>query len=498
MTSTTRNVGTSNRAQQRNDTVLLANLEAERATLASLMRIPDARDAAQRMINLGIGIDLFTGPINREAYTAISESLIDGTTPDAATLRAVISQAALIEVETSLREQVSGAGLPSYVSLLKKAHHNRERHDACAAMAKQLAAGASLTDLRAALSEIERIEAADGQPLSEGVILESAALIPPKAVQWLWHSWLAMGKLHILGGVPGTAKTTIALALAATVSSGGRFPDGSTIPPRSVVIWSSEDDVEDTIIPRLIANRADRDRCHIVRAIHDKRGKRRLFDPSKDLPQLQAALEKSNDTGLVILDSLADAVTGDSHKNAEVRRSLFPVRELAEAANLAVLGIAHFNKSVGSDAMSRIMGSVGFAGMARLVMVAFAHQEHGHLLMRAKSNFGPDNGGYQYEVQQTPLQNHIGLSASQILWGNHVEGNATDLLRQGETGDDRPAATKNARTFLKNLLSGGAVQQATVEQSAQKAKVSMRTLHRIKKELQVHSKRVGNLWYWGY
>lgn len=441
MNDKARNTGTGSHAPQNNGVDLLVNPEAERAVNGQLCRLAldDLRLTAKAIVEQGISVDLFTQEESRALFTAITTRIAQGVPVDLATLGNATSQAVRIEFETSLSAHASAANLPVYVKLLHNAYHARQRHAACTALAKLSAAGADLSTLRAALSDLERIEAANGQPPPEGVILESTALIQPKAIQWLWHSWLAMGKLHILGGLPGTGKTTLALALAATVSSGGRFPDGSYAQPRRVVIWSSEDDAEDTIVPRLIANGADRSRCHIVRAFQDQRGKRRPFDPSKDLPQLQATLEKSGDTGLMILDSLADAVTGDSHKNAEVRRALFPVKELAEAAHLAVLGVAHFNKSVGSDAMSRIVGSVGFAGMARLVMVAFAHPEHGHLLMRAKSNFGPDHGGYQYEVQQTPLQNHIGLSASQILWGNHVEGNATDLLRQGETKDDRPA-----------------------------------------------------------
>jgi putative DNA primase/helicase len=415
---------------------LLVNLEAERATLAGVMRSPDAPTAAQNIIHLDIHLALFTRPTAREAFTAITAYLTDGIQPDAATLRATLNEAALIEVETSLQEHASAANLPIYAQLLHDAYHARQRHAARAALAKQLALGADLATLRAALSELERIDAADPRRQPGDILLESTQLIPPQALQWLWPSWLARGKLHLLAGLPGTGKTTLALALAATVSSGGRFPDGSTAKPGRVVIWSSEDDVEDTIVPRLIANGADRRRIDVVRAVQDHHGQR-LFDPATDLPQLQATLEKSGDTDLVILDSIADAVTGDSHKNAEVRRALFPVTKLAEAAQLAVIGVAHFNKSVGSDAMNRIVGSIGFAGMARLVMVAFAHPAHGHLLMRAKSNLGPDNGGYRYEIQQTPLQNYIELSASRVLWGNHIEGSANDLLRQGEIGDGR-------------------------------------------------------------
>jgi len=40
-------------------------------------------------------------------------------------------------------------------------------------------------------------------------------------IEWLWPGWLAGGKIHIIGGAPGSGKTTICMKLAAIVSSGG-------------------------------------------------------------------------------------------------------------------------------------------------------------------------------------------------------------------------------------------------------------------------------------
>src|SRR6187455_3072436 len=87
-------------------------------------------------------------------------------------------------------------------------------------------------------------------PLPE-VNITCAADIKPERIRWLWDGWLARGKLHIFAGQAGTGKTTIALALAATVSTGGRFPDGTRAPVGHVLIWSGEDNAKDTLIPRL-------------------------------------------------------------------------------------------------------------------------------------------------------------------------------------------------------------------------------------------------------
>ena len=96
------------------------------------------------------------------------------------------------------------------------------------------------------------------------VILTRGSDVQPVAVDWLWPGHLAAGKFHLIGGAPGTGKTTIAAALAATVTSGGRWPDGSRAELGSVVFWSGEDDNADTLNPRLRAAGADMSRVLTV------------------------------------------------------------------------------------------------------------------------------------------------------------------------------------------------------------------------------------------
>ena len=120
---------------------------------------------------------------------------------------------------------------------------------------------------------------------SDGVILLCGKDLVPEPVRWLWNGWLALGKLAILAGAPGTGKTTCALSMAATITTGGRWPDNSKSPLGDVLIWSGEDDPSDTLLPRLIASGADSSRVHFIHAIRE-RGEERLFDPSKDTPVL--------------------------------------------------------------------------------------------------------------------------------------------------------------------------------------------------------------------
>ena len=58
------------------------------------------------------------------------------------------------------------------------------------------------------------------QYIKTGVELICANTLEPEPIHWLWNDWIASGKFHILAGAPGTGKTTIALNLAATITTG--------------------------------------------------------------------------------------------------------------------------------------------------------------------------------------------------------------------------------------------------------------------------------------
>lgn len=83
---------------------------------------------------------------------------------------------------------------------------------------------------------------------AELIALENLKMEP---IDWIWDKWLARGKIHLIAGVPEAGKTTGGLSLCATVSSGGRWPDGTKAAPGNVLIWSGEDGLAETIKPRL-------------------------------------------------------------------------------------------------------------------------------------------------------------------------------------------------------------------------------------------------------
>ena len=338
------------------------------------------------------------------------------------------------------------------------------------------------------------------------VSLIRASDVTPEAIAWLWNGWLAAGKMHVFGGAPGTGKTTISMGLAATVTTGGLWPDGTRTIAGNVVIWSGEDDPADTLIPRLVLSGADLSRVYFIADIREG-NERRSFDPARDMEPLRRKLAEIGGVKLLIVDPVVSAIAGDSHKNAEVRRGLQPLVDLAGSMRCALLGITHFSKGTGGrDPVERLTGSLAFGALARVVLVAAKHQEEGddgrtvRLFCRAKSNIGPDDGGFEYDLHQAELKTHPGIFASSVLWGEAVEGAARELLATADaTGDDGEGGTlADAKRFLADLLHDGPLPTKTIKADADGAGYSWATIRRAQKGLGIEPVKEGMKagWVW--
>ena len=87
-------------------------------------------------------------------------------------------------------------------------------------------------------------------------------------VRWLWHPYIAIGKITLLQGDPGDGKSTMMMNLIAEITTGGAFPDGKPLEqPQRVIYQCSEDGVADTIKPRLEEQGAD---CSKVAFINEE------------------------------------------------------------------------------------------------------------------------------------------------------------------------------------------------------------------------------------
>jgi hypothetical protein len=324
------------------------------------------------------------------------------------------------------------------------------------------------------------------------VTLTSALDVKMEPITWLWPEWLARGKLTILAGQAGTGKTTLTLGLAATVTAGGRWPDGAEFKqPGNVLVWSGEDDPGDTLLPRLTACGADPARVFFVEAIQDDKGNTAPFDPARDVPELAAAIRRIGGAALLIVDPIVSAVGGDMHKASDVRRSLQPLVNLAMQEGCAVLGITHFSKgSVGSSPQDRVIGSQAFGALARTVLVAAKQEgDEARILARAKSNISIDTGGVAYTVQGTTLPS--GISTTRVDWGGVIEGTARDLLGSVEQQPGADAPDGEPVDALRHVLQDGRVEAGRAKRALNASGFSEKQIRTARERLNVVSEREG-------
>ncbi len=347
---------------------------------------------------------------------------------------------------------------------------------------------------------LDEIAAQPSQP--RAVVLACGTELESKPVDWVWFGWIAAGKVQLLAGAPGQGKTTIAMSFGAIITRGGRWPDGTRCTePGNILVWSGEDDPADTLLPRLLAAGADRGRCYFVQGVRDTDGVILPFDPATDLPRLADAIEQIGGIKLLVIDPIVSAVTGDSHKNTEVRRCLQPVVDLAAADGFAILGITHFSKGgAGGDPTQRVIGSTAFAAVARLVMVAAkvkapdGDDADVRILARSKSNIGPDDGGFEYSLEQAePMP---GIEASYVVWSRAVTGTARELLT--DPGDESVSEASNAASFLESLLADGPVPAKAIYADAEGAGFSRDQIKRAATKAGIERRKAGmnGGWVW--
>jgi putative DNA primase/helicase len=345
----------------------------------------------------------------------------------------------------------------------------------------------------------KKTDAPTNQQQSDNVelVMRAASTIKMEPVSWLWEGRMAIGKLCLVAGEPGLAKSQVTLWLAAAVTKGGRLPAGEKAPFGRVIILSAEDTAEDTIVPRLKAVDADLERISIISMVRETKAgisTQRSFDLQLDLPALEHAIQELKDVTLIIIDPIASYMGKrvDSHKNAEVRAVLEPVPTFAAKYKVTILGITHFSKGAGPTAINKFIGSIAFIAAARSAYVVTmdpdSKDEDRRLFLPVKNNLARLGQGLAFRVEQVMVEaDGIATPVSHVRWLEEetVERSANAVL--AELAEARDSAVGQAEDFLREFLAGGRCRMTDVQQAAKGHGHAWRTVERAKRSLGVVS-----------
>ncbi len=101
---------------------------------------------------------------------------------------------------------------------------------------------------------------------------------------------IAYGKFTNFEGDTEHGKSLVTTDLAARATRGDAFPDGVIVAPAALLVIATEDDDEDTIVPRLAAAEADLNACFMLEVIQDTEGNPIPFTLPDDMDVLTQAI----------------------------------------------------------------------------------------------------------------------------------------------------------------------------------------------------------------
>jgi hypothetical protein len=327
-----------------------------------------------------------------------------------------------------------------------------------------------------------------------------------EAHRWLWRDRLLLGKINNLQGDPGDGKSLLTMEIAARVSTGADFPDGSSCEAGNVIVLAGEDGLRDTIIGRLTSAGAALERI-FVWAVDRKENQQPPTFP-RDLTRLRLLIE-GHHALLVIIDPLENFLDDklDTNSNPSIRKALSALAWLAASTGACFLIIRHLSKDFKvQKAKYRGGGSIAITGAARSNWHAGPNpNDAGSKIFAAvKNNNSKAVSTLGCRIVEVEIKTPIGpMRVPRIEWLGVVEATADQSLAseapvQGKRGPD-PEKLQAACEFLREALSDGEYHDSDeLLKQAQGQGIRRSTLWQAKERLQIKAKKRGFAGGWAW
>lgn len=162
--------------------------------------------------------------------------------------------------------------------------------------------------------------------------------------------------------------------------------------------------------------------------------------------------------------------------------------------------MSHLNKSAGSQAVYRIMGSLGFVAAARAAWAVAKDKDNPtrRLVLPMKNNLARDVAlGMAYSIVDSPVMPGVGV----LAWEpDPVSLSVDEALAPDHEGDEGVSALDDATGWLRQALADGRLESKDVQKLAKENGHAWATVRRAKDEVGVIVEREGfgpgAKWFW--
>jgi len=323
-----------------------------------------------------------------------------------------------------------------------------------------------------------------------------ASNIRPQPQIWLWDNRIPIGTVSALAGRGGTGKTTYAIHVAAQLSR-GLLPGKYYGDPRPTLIWSGEDAWAPVLVPRAIAAGADLNLIGQLSIESDHSGA--TWEVTPRIPLDTGTIRDAiNGTGaaLVIIDPIASTMTGDLHREADVRCAIDALARLADETSAVVLFVRHFGKG-GGNASDKMSGSHAFRDAVRSVFL-FAEDGDRVVVTQDKGNYAPPGAeSFAFKLDGFSVPTKYGpAEVARVVELGSCDTSVGDVINRApdQGGNDDDAEID---AWLTELLANGPVKATEVYSAVDAAGYSKDQAKRAKKRLKIDAVKTGDgPWLW--
>ena len=328
--------------------------------------------------------------------------------------------------------------------------------------------------------------------------LKNLAGVAGKSLEWLWDRVVPRGKLTLITGESGAGKSLFVLDVVAAVTNGQVGPgelDSSQDPflmGNGVLLLAAGDGLEDTVVPRLTAAKADMSQVFTLSSDNASRYADKVeagnigqtpwrFQLNRDLHLLEAELRQLDDRGvevrLIVIDPI-DRYLPTPFRKADYTAVVNRLTELAEAWNAAVIVVANSKPSrVGESGLRT--GTVGnpiLAQAARSVWMVAKDLEidQRRLLIPLKTN-----------LCQTPQAMAFSIRDGVLDWSpERMTISGDDYFSQSKEKLRNPlfreevSEVSRVTNWLRDKLQHGPVASVTIRRDAVDHDIAYSTLRR--------------------
>jgi putative DNA primase/helicase len=493
----------------------ILSADAENASLAAIIDLIDGagkfenrREAGQAIVAEMAG-EMYAVDCGREVFQAVAEAYAAGSRTHSDILAAIRRQAADAGHDEAVvkakfldlvkNSSATGADAPRIAT--ERSEEVRENHIRRSAVRRAAAVIAAARDRGAVAEEVDRLveqlsglKAVIERRTNAGrkLRVRKASDIDPEAVDWFWPDRISSGSLAIVTGRPSASKSTLTIDIAARVTRGGKWPDGTGSAPRGgVLMFGSEDSPSMVVIPRLIAAGADRELVRVVDGAEDgRKGWLEAITIDRDLGLIRQQLDDFPECRMIIFDPLSQYIDCEENSNAQTRAALVPLVDLARERNVVILAILHQNKKTDLATTQRIAGASAYGQVARHIIGVGDDPDDDTVgsgrrraMVVAKNNLGVENSGQLYHLESAAN------GQPRIVWA------AGTVEMDAECINHKPAGVKreqqdqrsDAVDSLRALLLSGAKLATEANDHMEQLGFKERAIKHAKKTLHVRT-----------